>query len=87
MKQQIFDLSNSKKLTDAFAEKGGVPNFSQQIVVFGQVYEGLDIVEQLSELKVEENEGSTKIPVDDVMINSIKIDKYSSEKTEKEAVE
>lgn len=40
-----------------------------------------------SELKVEENEGSTKIPVDDVMINSIKIDKYSSEKTEKEAVE
>lgn len=69
----------SEKIAEAFIENGGIPNFSQQMTVIGQVYQGIDIVEQLSQLEVEESEeGTYKIPKEDIMINSVTISEYSS---------
>ena len=82
IKKQIHDQSNSDELTDAFTENGGIPDFSQNITVIGQTYEGLDIVEALSTLETAESDGATKVPVEDVMINSVKITTYAEAEAE-----
>ncbi|MBO5343993.1 MAG: peptidylprolyl isomerase [Ruminococcus sp.] len=78
-KKQLMDASDNKTLGEAFAENGGIPNFSQQLTVIGQTYEGLDVVEALASLDAENN-GIYKIPKEDIMINSVKIDVYTAEK-------
>lgn len=75
-KQTFLDSSENKELGQAFIDNGGIPNFSQQMTVIGQVYEGLDVVEALSGLETE-NSGHYKIPKDDIMINSVQISSYN----------
>ncbi len=62
-----------------FIEKGGVPNISQKITVFGQAYEGFDVIDKLTDLEVEvsEEDEERKIPVEDIMIETIEIETYS----------
>lgn len=76
LKEELRASDTSEKLVEAFIEKGGVPNFSQQMTVIGQVYEGLDVVEKLASLESTDN-GNYKIPNDDIMIISVKIGTYS----------
>ncbi|MDE5583037.1 MAG: peptidylprolyl isomerase [Ruminococcus sp.] len=78
LKEQFRATDTSEELVEAFIEKGGVPNFAQQMTVIGQVYQGLDIVEELASLKTTEN-GYYKVPDDDIMIISVKIDSYKKE--------
>lgn len=83
--QQLMDSSENKELGQAFIDNGGIPNFSQQLTVIGQTYEGFDVVEALASLETENN-GIYKIPKEDIMIVSVKISEYSSadvENTEK----
>ena len=79
LKNELINNSQVKELADAFIEKGGIPNFSQQMTIIGQTYEGIEVIEALSELETENN-GVYKLPVKDIMINSVKIDSYTSEK-------
>lgn len=76
-KQQLLDASDNKTLGQAFIDLGGVPNLSQQATVIGQTYEGLDVIDALTSLETENN-GKYMIPKEDIMINSVKIDTYSS---------
>ena len=76
LKQEIKDISQDQRLADAFIEKGGVPNFSQQMTVIGQTYSGIEVIEKLASLETEEKDGY-KSPVEDVMIKSVKLDVYS----------
>ena len=78
-KNQLMAASDNEALGQAFTDKGGIPNFSQQLTVIGQTYEGIDVVEALASLETENN-GIYKIPKEDIMINSVKIDVYKSEK-------
>ncbi len=78
-KKQLMDASKNKELGEAFAENGGIPNFSQQLTVIGQTYDGFDVVEKLAFLETENN-GVYKIPKEDIMINSVEIDVYKAEK-------
>jgi cyclophilin family peptidyl-prolyl cis-trans isomerase len=78
-KKQLMDASQNKELGEAFAENGGIPNFSQQLTVIGQTYEGIEVVEKLASLETE-NSGIYKVPKEDIMINSVKIDVYKAEK-------
>lgn len=78
LKEQMRASDTSEELVEAFIEKGGVPNFSQQMTVIGQVYEGMDVVEKLASLD-SENDGNYKVPKDDIMIISVKIGTYSQE--------
>ena len=75
MKEQLLDISGSQELGEAFIKNGGVPNFSQQMTVIGQTYEGIEVIDAITRVKTE-NDGHNKRPVDDIMINSVKIDKY-----------
>lgn len=79
LKTELMEASDNEALGTAFTEKGGIPNFSQQLTVIGQTYEGLDVVEALASLETDDS-GIYKIPKEDIMINSVKIDVYKSEK-------
>lgn len=78
LKQEIKDASENQELADAFINMGGVPNFSQQMTIIGQTYSGLDVVEKLASLETKDT-GVYKMPVEDVMINSVIISTYSAE--------
>jgi peptidyl-prolyl cis-trans isomerase B (cyclophilin B) len=79
--QQFREASASDELADAFVERGGVPNFSQQMTVFGQTYEGLDVVEAISHAETFDNASSTGYtpPKEDIMILSVRIESYGKE--------
>ena len=80
IEQELVATSECQELADAFLEKGGIPNFSQQMTVIGQTYKGLDVIEQLCSLETESNENDTyKIPKEDIMIISVEIGEYSKE--------
>lgn len=53
----------------AYAENGGTPWLDFRHTVFGQVYEGMDVVDAIADVKTA---GSDK-PVEDVVINGIEI--------------
>lgn len=76
LKQELLDVSQSQELGEAFLKMGGVPNFSQQMTIIGQTYEGLDVIDAITNVETR-NDGHNKAPVDDIIINSIKIDSYS----------
>lgn len=78
IKTELLSSSEDTTLADAFIENGGIPNFSQQMTVIGQTYEGLDVIEALTSLETDDN-GSYKIPKDDIMIISVEISEYSED--------
>lgn len=78
IKKELMDSSQDKDLGQAFIDKGGIPNFSQQLTVIGQTYQGLDVVEALANLE-SENNGTYMLPKEDIMINSVTISTYEPE--------
>lgn len=83
---EIRESSINKKLAEAFIKKGGIPNFSQQVTIIGQTYEGFDVVDKLASLETK-NTGKYDAPAEEVKINSVKIEKYSSAKASSSAAE
>jgi len=77
-KEELKGGLENNIIADAFIEKGGIPNFSQQMTVIGQTYEGLDVVETLSSLETQDS-GVYKVPKEDIMIISVRIGVYTSE--------
>jgi len=73
------EKSNITNLFDKFIEVGGVFGMAGYVTVFGQTYEGMDVVEQLCALQSDE---STYRALDTVMIKSVKISQYDSSAAE-----
>lgn len=57
------DKSEIKEVSKAFADIGGVPNYSRVYAVFGQVTEGIEIVEKIA------TSGDTVVTIESVTIN------------------
>ncbi|MBQ4464683.1 MAG: peptidylprolyl isomerase [Oscillospiraceae bacterium] len=79
---QFREASGSEALSDAFLERGGVPNFSQQMTVFGQAYAGLDIVDAICGAELYDTPSATTgytPPKEDIQILSVEISAYSDE--------
>ncbi len=78
---QFREASGSEALADTFMQRGGVPNFSQQVTVFGQAYSGLDVIRQITALPLAEepNQQGYTPPLNEVKILSVTISSYSQE--------
>lgn len=60
-----------------YATTGGYPFWDGNYTIFGQVYEGLDIVDKISSVDLTTcNTGEISAPVEDIVISSVKISEY-----------
>ncbi len=81
LKQSLYDnknytdveKSNISNLFDKFIEVGGVFAMGGYVTVFGQTYEGLDVVEKITSLKSDEK---TCRPDETVMVKTVTISTY-----------
>lgn len=61
-----------QEVIDAYGKLGGYPALDLDYTIFGQVYEGMDIVDAIANVQTGENDK----PVEDVIINSIDVGTY-----------
>ncbi len=71
MIEQMKDMPNAfpESTVEAYEKMGGTPWLDFRHTVFGQVVEGMDIVDAIANVKV----GSSDKPIDDVIIETIEI--------------
>lgn len=81
LEEELRGISTIEGLSDAFIEKGGVPNFSQQMTVIGQTYEGFDVIDALTTLETNDN-GAYHIPAEEVKIKTVTISTYTEKEDE-----
>ena len=67
--QQMTDAGWRTEVIDAYGQAGGLPSLDWRYTVFGQIYEGLDVVYGISRVKTDEND----VPEKDVVIQSVKV--------------
>lgn len=79
--EEVESLCGDKKenkVADAFIEYGGVPNFSRQMTVFGQAYDGLDVLDAITAVALEGTD-EAHYPKEDIFILSVTTGTYSTE--------
>ncbi|WP_422193102.1 peptidylprolyl isomerase [Psychrobacillus psychrotolerans] len=67
--KQMIDGGWPKEIAEAYEEMGGTPHLDQKHTVFGQVIEGMEIVDQMAAVK----KGAQDKPLVDITIDSIEI--------------
>ncbi len=70
---KIFKFNYSDKAINYYNELGGLPELDYGYSVFGQVFEGLDVVSVINSVEVDENDK----PLTDVVIETIEIVNYT----------
>ena len=80
-KEELQSVSEiAEKVNDAFLERGGVPNYSQQMTVFAQAYgdESFDTIDKITEAATQPaaTEGGYTPPEDEIHIQTIEIGTY-----------
>ncbi len=72
-RENASERDNLNYLFDKFLEVGGVFGLSGVVTVFGQTYEGLEVVEKLCAIETNDS----NFPIETVMIKSVTISEYS----------
>lgn len=66
-----------------YAELGGAPWLDDQYTVFGQIYEGLDVLDQIMNAprdpSIVDDSGNTYVPSPDIIIETITVGVYEAE--------
>ena len=71
-KMEGIDAKFNDRVKDTYKEVGGTPWLDYKHTVFGQVFEGMEIVDKISEEEVDFRDK----PVEDIVIESIEIVEY-----------
>ncbi len=77
MKTELQNIESDamKPVTDAFVKYGGIPNYAQQMTVFGQLKEGFEVLDAITDTEVT-GEENAKRPKEPLRIHSVEIGKY-----------
>ena len=70
LRSQIGD--NMAKVAETLIEKGGIPNYAQQMTVFGQLVEGFDVLDAITSVALKGEENQTR-PEKDLKIRSMEL--------------
>lgn len=78
--EEMEEYSYPEEVINAYKEKGGLPLYTGQFTVFGQVIEGMDVVNDIIDSKMEKDEAGqeTPIPDEELVIEKIELAAYSS---------
>lgn len=75
----------SEDVKTRYAEKGGMPLWDGGYTVFGQVYEGFDVLDKLSSVEVVASKDGTKTkPKTEIIIETVRITEYMTPEAEPE---
>ena len=77
---ELDSTGGNEDIINAFKQKGGVPNFSQQYTIFGQVYDGLDIYDEICSVDVTDSE-SLK-PTSELTFTKVYMSTYGEHKND-----
>ena len=73
-KTQLAEAGYRQEVIDAYAAAGGTPYLDYTDTVFGQIYEGMKVVDEIASVAVDENNR----PTEDVILNSVTIETYTA---------
>lgn len=65
-----------KNVAEKYGEVGGVPFLDGGYTVFGQVFEGMDVVRAIAAVETSQEEGSEDKPLTQVLMESVRIEEY-----------
>ena len=77
--QHTVDFINnaSDEIKDRYKETGGTPSLDGNYTVFGQVYEGFDVIDSITSAEVTDNgAGENSKPVKDIIIKDITVSTF-----------
>lgn len=72
--KQLTEKKYPNRVIEEYKKAGGSPQFTGSHTVFGQVYEGLDVVDKITHLKADEE---TAKPTDGFTIEKVELSTYS----------
>lgn len=79
MEKSMRDAGYPEKLIEQYKNYGGYLSLYMQYTVFGQVFEGLDVVDKIAAVETEISSSNEKSkPIEDVIIESIEVTTYKS---------
>ena len=68
-----------KGLLEQYKKHGGYLSLYQNYTVFGQVFEGMEVVDKIAQVQTETTpEGQEDKPIQDVVIETIEVTTYQS---------
>lgn len=79
MEKSMENSGYPKSLIEQYKNYGGYLSLYMQYTVFGQVFEGMEVVDKIAEVETELSSSNEKSkPVEDVVIESIEVTTYKS---------
>ncbi len=79
-KAELDSASDNKEVNKAFEEMGGVPNFTKQYTIFGQVYDGMDVYEKIC--AAETTDSSSAELAEEIKFTKVYLSTYGQHKND-----